>query len=229
MQDVLSGDSLTHVLCCVNPNPDNVRECFCTLQFGMRCLSIHTAPVVHAIPDGTSPGGSEAAHVAQLTAELNALRQELDSTHAHYQKLLERSGWLGSTRNVGPVERQAGTAASPAQWQPEQGFHNLLLQEAAPSESRGLSGERLLTATVCPEGSDADVKSKITDPSKAAARPALGRISTCQKSVRCGRHSAAGSECGYGASYGSLAALAQENKCDSLENGAGVTERHGCL
>lgn len=40
--------------------------------------------------------------------QVAALQEELDFTHAHYQKLIEAVGGPGWTANMGPLERTEG-------------------------------------------------------------------------------------------------------------------------
>lgn len=62
-----------------------------------------TSPVVNTIAPPSKPTSDSNANVliAELTKEVSDLQRELDSTHAHYQKLLERSGQV----DFGPIER----------------------------------------------------------------------------------------------------------------------------
>ena len=74
LQDSLTGNSCTHLLACLHPQPANLRECHATLQFAIRCTNIHTAPVVNTVvPPGAD--AEQAAMIARLNGELQRLQQ----------------------------------------------------------------------------------------------------------------------------------------------------------
>lgn len=74
VQDSLSGNSCTHLLACLYPHPDNLRECQATLQFAVRCTNVHTAPVVNTVaPPGAD--AAQAAAISRLHGELQRLQQ----------------------------------------------------------------------------------------------------------------------------------------------------------
>ncbi|GAX74811.1 hypothetical protein CEUSTIGMA_g2258.t1 [Chlamydomonas eustigma] len=110
LKDSLQGNCHTSVLAALHPSPDNYEECFNTLQFAVRCQSVTLAPHVNTL--GGESGGAGGSDGWQQQVE--ALRSELEMTHAHYQKLLEKVAGPGWSVDIGPAERMEGAAAATA-------------------------------------------------------------------------------------------------------------------
>ncbi|KAG2484404.1 hypothetical protein HYH03_016818 [Edaphochlamys debaryana] len=104
LKDSLTGNSFTCLLACLNPTPDNVDECSATLQFAVRCSSIATAPQVNVLTSGAPEGGV----MDDLITQVAQLKDELEVTHAHYQKLLESVAGPSWRNDPGPLERAPG-------------------------------------------------------------------------------------------------------------------------
>jgi hypothetical protein len=169
--------------------------------------------MVHVVPEGKgSPGGhSDTTQIAQLTAELSAVRQELDDTHAHYQKLLERSGGM---HDFGPIERQDVSGTTTTKQKSKQGLQQPLAEDVVARKASGGATDPS-TAAGDVYGNQLNVKVEL-DTQGPAAQPPSPVVSGCvarQLSTHNPPHLARGSESGYGGSLGSLAALTQENKC----------------
>ncbi|KAG2446452.1 hypothetical protein HYH02_008444 [Chlamydomonas schloesseri] len=107
LKDSLTGNSHTCVLACLHPAPENVEECSATLQFAVQCSSIATAPRVNVLSGG--PGSGDGAGVVEdLMTQVAHLKDELEVTHAHYQKLLESVAGPSWRNDPGPIERAPG-------------------------------------------------------------------------------------------------------------------------
>ncbi|PNW76143.1 hypothetical protein CHLRE_12g546100v5 [Chlamydomonas reinhardtii] len=106
LKDSLTGNSFTCLLACLHPAPENVEECGATLQFAVQCSSIATAPRVNVLSSG-GPGG-DAGVVEDLMTQVAHLKDELEVTHAHYQKLLESVAGPSWRNDPGPIERAPG-------------------------------------------------------------------------------------------------------------------------
>ncbi|KAG2433847.1 hypothetical protein HXX76_008203 [Chlamydomonas incerta] len=106
LKDSLTGNSFTCLLACLHPAPENVDECGATLQFAVHCSSIATAPRVNVLSAG--PNGGDAGVVEDLMTQVAHLKDELEVTHAHYQKLLESVAGPSWRNDPGPIERAPG-------------------------------------------------------------------------------------------------------------------------
>lgn len=111
LKDSLTGNSLTVLLACLHPAPDQYEECAATLQFAARCSSSASVPTNGR---AAAPGGlSQEGVVEELVMQVGGLREELEATHAHYQKLLESVAGPAWRNDPGPVERAHGTGPDP--------------------------------------------------------------------------------------------------------------------
>jgi len=127
LKDSLQGNSFTSLMATLNPLPDNAEECSNTLQFAVRCQSINTAPHVNVL----TAGGAQDAALERLMQQVAQLQEELEFTHAHYQKMIEAVAGPGWSQDMGPLERPDADSLEG----PEGG--------AAPSGRGAASGQRV--------------------------------------------------------------------------------------
>ncbi|GLI64710.1 hypothetical protein VaNZ11_008070 [Volvox africanus] len=115
LKDSLCGNALLVLVACIHPVFDEVDESLATLQYATKVLTNTTSPHVNLmVPPGT-PGVASTADpglVEELTAQVVALKDELEVTHAHYQKLIETIAGPSWRNDPGPVERAAGGGGS---------------------------------------------------------------------------------------------------------------------
>ncbi|GIM00352.1 hypothetical protein Vretimale_5492, partial [Volvox reticuliferus] len=105
LKDSLCGNAMLVLLACVYPVFDEVDESLATLQYATKVLTNTTLPHVNLLlPPGT-PGVASSADpglVEELTAQIAALKDELEVTHAHYQKLIETIAGPSWRNDPGP-------------------------------------------------------------------------------------------------------------------------------
>ena len=100
LKDSLGGNSHFVLLTTLHATSANYDECLNSLHFALRCKSIQVNPRMNY----AVPGGSDET-VQRLKAEIAKLRRKLESTHTHYQKVLEKLGGPNFLQDLGPVER----------------------------------------------------------------------------------------------------------------------------
>ncbi|GFR47924.1 hypothetical protein Agub_g9726 [Astrephomene gubernaculifera] len=104
LKDSLTGNALVALLACLLPIPENVEECTATLQYAVRCSAPSVTPAVNVVPTVAPDAGA----VEELMKEVTQLKDELEVTHAHYQKLLEQVAGPAWRGDPGPLERAPG-------------------------------------------------------------------------------------------------------------------------
>ena len=107
LKDSLGGNSHFVLLTTLHATSVNYDECLNSLHFALRCKSIQVNPRMnYAAPCDTDET------VKRLKAEIAKLRRKLESTHTHYQKVLEKIGGPNFLQDLGPVERIGMDSAS---------------------------------------------------------------------------------------------------------------------
>lgn len=102
LKNSLSGNSFTVLLCAINPSAEHHDESINSLQFAHRCSRVQTQPKVNY--EAVDPAEQQ-QRIIKLSNEVAALKSDLESVHAHYQKELEAVGGPDYARQLGPVER----------------------------------------------------------------------------------------------------------------------------
>lgn len=95
LQGSLSGRISIQLIGCIHPELGNATGCFQTLHASMRCTQAFTEPAAVAQGLKAPKGCMKPSQVESLQAEVACLREELEVTHGHYQKLLEQSNGPG--------------------------------------------------------------------------------------------------------------------------------------
>ncbi|KXZ53279.1 hypothetical protein GPECTOR_7g1173 [Gonium pectorale] len=130
LRDSLTGQSQVVLLACLHPTLDNADETALSLQFAARCSPSFQPSVITTAANGlprivnggpvssgtTLAGGRgggarrlseglEGLTPEELATQVMALKDELEVTHAHYQKLLEQVAGPAWRNDPGPLER----------------------------------------------------------------------------------------------------------------------------
>ncbi|MEW5297601.1 MAG: hypothetical protein WDW36_000802 [Sanguina aurantia] len=113
LQGALSSSSMTILLAHVSAEADRAAESEVTLQFARRCTEHATGKPRSLQLSGLPPaaGQSPVDHthsMQRLSNQIGALKEELDCTHAHYQKMVESIAGPGWLQSLGPVEGKPG-------------------------------------------------------------------------------------------------------------------------
>ncbi|GLC34788.1 hypothetical protein PLESTB_001164400 [Pleodorina starrii] len=123
LKDSLCGNCMLVLLGCVYPIFDEVDESLATLQFATKVLfansggsgpHVNLLAVAGGAAAGLAGGAAAAADpglVEELSVQVVQLKDELEVTHAHYQKLIEAIAGPSWRSDPGPVERAPGGGA----------------------------------------------------------------------------------------------------------------------
>ncbi|KAG8457103.1 hypothetical protein KFE25_009863 [Diacronema lutheri] len=116
LQDSLGGNAYTTLLAAVNPAADHYDESANTLLFAARCQQVSNRPSINRAPDSNP----QLAKVAQLQADLAALRAELALAHdAHGAQLRAQLAANGSAGGSAAVRAALAGAAAAAGGRPQ--------------------------------------------------------------------------------------------------------------
>ncbi|KAK9810138.1 hypothetical protein WJX72_005450 [[Myrmecia] bisecta] len=154
LSDSLSDDSRASLIATINPSRDCCEDTLSTLRFASKCCGHESTTPSTSRRDTPRQGNTlaqDSSAPQRLEAENAYLKAELERTHAHYQKLIERIGGPSYRSDMGPLETDLENEGGPA--------GGLLADQARPRSRHGTASPAESNGSAADQGGDSSASS----------------------------------------------------------------------